>query len=141
MPTPDTKPERLLIGQLAQRVNLDPRTIRYYESVSLLPEPDRSESGYRLYSQAEEERLRFVIRARRIGFTLGEIKEIFALRDQGEPPCQYVRETLDHRISDIDQHLADLRALKVDLTQLRNHAHSMPPRPVRSDDYCHILEL
>ncbi len=66
----------LTIGELAKQLQLNPKTIRYYEEVGLLPEPQRSESGYRLYSRDEMERLQLVKRAKLLGLSLAEIKEI-----------------------------------------------------------------
>jgi DNA-binding transcriptional MerR regulator len=77
----------LLIGQLSERVGVSTKTIRYYEEVGLLPRASRSEGGYRLYSVEDEGRLQFVASARRVGFALGEIKEMLALRERGRPPC------------------------------------------------------
>jgi len=64
------------MGELASELQLNPKTIRYYEEVGLSPEPRRSESGYRLYSRHEVERLRLIQRAKVLGLSLVEIKEI-----------------------------------------------------------------
>ena len=66
----------ITIGELATELKLNPKTIRYYEEVGLLPEPRRSESGYRLYSKHEVERLRLIQRAKLVGLSLAETKEI-----------------------------------------------------------------
>ena len=96
--------KRLKIGQLAERLDLNARTIRFYEQVGVLPEPTRNSSGYRLYSDEDEERLRFVKNAQRLGLTLGEIKEVLAFRDNDEPPCRYVAEvTISRCIRFMDQ--------------------------------------
>ncbi|CAN5807475.1 hypothetical protein BH20ACT11_BH20ACT11_01020 [soil metagenome] len=62
------------IGQLARHLDLNRQTIRYYERIGLLPEPERTESGYRAYGPEDERRLRFVKNARSIGLPLGEVK-------------------------------------------------------------------
>ncbi|MFH0942440.1 MAG: MerR family transcriptional regulator, partial [Chloroflexota bacterium] len=64
------------IGELAKELHLNPKTIRYYEEVGLLSKPRRSEAGYRLYSNYEAERLRLVRRAKLLGLSLVEIKEL-----------------------------------------------------------------
>ena len=131
--------ESLLIGELSHRLDLNPKTIRYYEQVGLLPPAERSDSGYRLFSGEDEERLRFIASARRVGFGLGEIKEILALREQGRAPCRYVSETIERRRSEIDSQLADLRRLKRELDELGERARALPPAGEQAG-YCHILE-
>ena len=128
------------IGQLAERAGVSPKTIRYYEQVGLLPEPTRSKTGYRLYSGDDEERLRFISTARRTGFSLGEIKEILALRDRGVAPCAYVREAIERRRREVDRQLAELRQLKRELGKLDAVARSLPAQPQVPAGFCHILE-
>jgi MerR family copper efflux transcriptional regulator len=130
----------LQIGQLAERVGVSAKTIRYYGQVGLLPEPVRSESGYRLYGIEDEERLRFISTARRTGFSLGEIKEILALRDRGIAPCDYVRETIRRRLGEVDRQLAELNQLKRELGRLEAVARSLPGQPETPAGFCHILE-
>ena len=70
--------EELKIGELAMRLGLNPRTIRFYEDAGVLPEPDRTAGGYRIYTGEDEERLRNIKAGQRLGFKLGEIKAILA---------------------------------------------------------------
>jgi DNA-binding transcriptional MerR regulator len=130
----------LHIGQLAERVSVSTKSIRYYEQIGLLPKPVRSEGGFRLYRADDEERLRFIAAARRTGFTLGEIKEILALRDRGVAPCDYVREAIRRRLGQVDQQLAELRQLKRELARLEAVARSLPGEAGRAARFCHILE-
>lgn len=130
----------LQIGQLAQRAGVSPKAIRYYEQVGLLPKPARSKGGYRLYTVDDEERLRFISTARRTGFTLGEIKEILRLRERGIAPCDYVREAIQRRRSEVDQRLSELRQLKRELGKLDAVARSLPRQPQVPAGFCHILE-
>ena len=78
------------IGQLAERFGVNTKTIRYYESIGLLPSPVRRPSGYRVYGESDAERLAFVRTAQRFGLHLDQIGEILGLRDRGERPCDYV---------------------------------------------------
>ncbi len=130
----------LRIGELAQRVGVSAKTIRYYEELRLLPEPVRSPGGYRLYGVDDEERLRFISTARRTGFTLGQIKEVLALRDRGVAPCDYVREAVRRRLGEVDRQLAELNELKRELGELETVARSLPSRPRTRAGFCHILE-
>jgi DNA-binding transcriptional MerR regulator len=82
------------IGELADAVGVNPKTIRFYEQIGLLPEPERRPSGYRDYNDDDRERLVFVRTAQRLGLPLADIKEILAFADRGEAPCGYVRSVL-----------------------------------------------
>lgn len=110
------------IGELAERMALNPRTIRYYESIGLLPEPDRTASGYRAYDEADVDRLAFIRSAQRLGLALDEIREVLALRERGEVPCGYVRELISKEIIDVDRRLEELRVLRQELVALDERA-------------------
>jgi DNA-binding transcriptional MerR regulator len=74
-----------LIGELAERVGVNPKTIRYYESIGLLPEPPRTDAGYRDYGPEDVERLAFVRRATELDLQLEQIAEILAFRGPWRP--------------------------------------------------------
>ncbi len=78
------------IGELATQVGVNPKTVRYYESIGVLPEPERT-IGYRDYDETYAGRLTFIRTAQRLGITLDEVKEILAFRERGQVPCTYVR--------------------------------------------------
>lgn len=130
---------QLKIGQLAARLDLNPRTIRFYEQAGILPEPERSRGGFRLYGDEDAERLRFVKTAQRLGLTLGEIKEVLAFRDRDERPCRYVAGVIEQRLAEIDERMRELRALKQELRalQARMRAEGVAERDAA---YCHYIE-
>jgi len=107
------------IGELAAHLQLNPKTIRYYEEIGLLPRADRSESGYRLYTRRDVERLGFIRRAKTLGLELSEIRDILAVQQEGELPCGQVLDLIDVKISAIDQRLAELATLRAELATLR----------------------
>lgn len=111
-------PERYLIGQAAAEAGLTAKTLRYYETMRLLPAPDRTESGYRVYSPAEVRRLGFIVKAKRLGLTLREIREILAIRDGGQVPCIHVQHLLLRKARDVESRIAELTALKRELQRL-----------------------
>ena len=114
------------IGELAARLAINPKTIRYYEGIGLLPEPERTASGYRLYDEDDVERLTFIKTAQRLGITLDEIREILAFRDRGDRPCDYVRTVLRREVAEIDRRLAELTALRDELVALEDLADQLP---------------
>lgn len=107
------------IGELAARFGLNPKTIRYYEEIGLLPRADRSESGYRLYDERDVEQLGFIRRAKTLGLSLGEIRDILSVQQTGEPPCGQVLDLIDMKISAIEQRMAELETFRVELATLR----------------------
>ena len=107
------------IGDLATQSGVTAKTIRYYESVGLLPPPQRAANNYRHYQASDVERLRFIASARSLGFALREIVEILAARDQGIAPCNRVLGTLDSQLATLDQRIADLLTLREDLYRIR----------------------
>lgn len=129
----------LKIGELAKRLDLNPRTIRFYEQAGVLPEAPRSRGGFRLYAEHDEQRLRFVKAAQRLGLSLGEIKEIIAFRDRGQAPCRYVADVIDERLAEIDQRMRDLRALRTELIELRARMREQGTVE-RDGGYCHYIE-
>jgi len=109
---------------LAERAGITPKTIRYYESIGLLPKAPRAENRYRLYSRDVVELLGFIKKAQGLGFTLAEIKEIISLRQTGLVPCGHVRALLDQKIADLDQRLADLGELRKKLKKFRGRSEA-----------------
>ncbi len=101
---------------------MNPKTIRYYETVGVLPPPHRGENRYRRYSKEAVELLQFIKKAQGLGFTLSEIKEVVDLRRSGHAPCVHVRVLVERKIADLDQQVTDLVALRKKL--MRNDARS-----------------
>ena len=83
--------------------NLSPKTIRYYEEIGLLPLPHRLENGYRDYDETDVDRVRFVAGARSLDFSLDDIQEALALREQREAPCRVVLDLLLERADEISR--------------------------------------
>lgn len=128
------------IGQLAKRLDLNTQTIRYYERIGLLPEPERTESGYRAYGEEDERRLRFVKNARNSGLNLGEVKEVLAFHERGEAPCGYVTEAIARRAEEVERQIAELTEFKEALDRLHERTRNQQILQKGSDCYCHIIE-
>lgn len=109
----------LTVSKLGAEVGLTADTIRYYEKARLLPAPDRTSAGYRVYGREAVERLRFIKGAQRLGIRLQEIKELLDIRDRGLCPCGHTASLLDRRVSEIDAEIAELEEVKRDLLAFR----------------------
>jgi MerR family copper efflux transcriptional regulator len=113
----------LLIGEVAARTGVSRKAVRLYEASGILPAPRRTAAGYRVFEPETEATLAFVMRARRLGFRLGEIKDIVAIKRSGRVPCAHVREVVQRKARDLDGMLADLQALR---RRLRKVLRSWP---------------
>lgn len=131
--------EPLRIGEFAQVSDVPAKTIRYYEDVGLLPLAPRAENGYRLYDTEDVQRLRFIRNARGLGFSLGDLKEVVALRDQGEAPCRYVAHLLEVKAAEIEERIRQLQELQQDLQQLVHQAANLPDDIEMKQCVCHLI--
>ena len=102
----------LTIGQLAKIAGVGVETVRFYERKGLLAEPNRRPSGYRQYGEEVVNRLRFIKRAKELGFTLNEIKELLSLRLDLTTTCADVKERAEEKIDDIEAKIRTLRRMK-----------------------------
>ncbi len=99
-------------GALSKRTGCNIETIRYYESIGLMPEPPRTQSGHRVYADGHVKRLTFICRCRELGFSLREIRSLLGLVDGGGSSCAEVHAlTLDH-VTDVQRKIADLRRME-----------------------------
>ncbi|MBS0200422.1 MAG: heavy metal-responsive transcriptional regulator [Proteobacteria bacterium] len=106
------------IGQLAQRADVNIDTVRYYEREGLLPKPERLASGYRIYSESDVKRLRFVRRAKALGFTLPEVRELLDLsRSRGDDMAS-MKAAAQDKINDVRARIAELERVRVALEGL-----------------------
>ena len=108
----------LNIGELARVTGTKVETIRYYESIGLLPAPPRTAANYRAYSAAHVGRLSFTRRARDLGFSIEQIRALLDLSDQHDRPCEAVDLIAREHLAEVDRRLADLRSLRRELSAL-----------------------
>ncbi len=126
------------IGEFASAAGVSAKTVRYYESIGVLPEPARTASGYRDYDESFIDRLTFIRTAQRLGITLDEVKEILVVRERGEAPCSYVRGVLDAQLKGIDQRIAELEALRMQLEEIVSGADRL--LPAEDGFTCRLIE-
>ncbi|HET6805239.1 MAG TPA: heavy metal-responsive transcriptional regulator [Frateuria sp.] len=108
----------LTIGAVAKRAGVAIDTIRYYEREGLLPEPSRRPSGYRSYGGATVDRLRFIRRAKNLGFPLEEIRELLALSADRRHGVEAVKQRAQRRLADIEARIAELQRVRAGLAEL-----------------------
>jgi Cu(I)-responsive transcriptional regulator len=110
--------ERFSIGALARATGTKVETVRWYERVGLLPAPARTAGNYRSYGQRHLERLSFVRRARDLGFSLEQVRELLRLADDRDQSCEAVDRVACEHLEEVERKIADLQALRRELQDL-----------------------
>lgn len=123
------------IGQAAKHTGLSAKMIRYYETIGLLPNAGRSESGYRQYGENDLQRLRFIRRARDLGFSLAESGKLLALWHDRERASADVKALAVEHIDALNQKIVELEALRDTLQNLVDHCqgNQRPDCPILED--------
>lgn len=111
----------MTVSEVARRSGAAPDTIRYYTRIGLLPEPPRSDAGYRLFDVGVLDRLAFIKRAQRLGLRLEEIHELLRVRDEGGCPCGSTQRMLEQRLDELDRQMATLAELRDDVADMLGH--------------------
>lgn len=120
--------EILTMGRLATRVEVNPETIRYYEREGLLEAPERLPSGYRVFPEESVQRIRFIKRAQKLGFSLHEIKELLSMRlELTGRECAAVKRLAAAKIVEIDQKIEALASMRSILKQLEEQCPGSGP--------------
>jgi DNA-binding transcriptional MerR regulator len=120
----------LTIGALAERSEVSRDTLRFYERRRLLPVPRRTASGYRVYSQDDADRVRFIRRAQAMGLTLEDIQELLRAQTlKTADQCRRVASRLRDRIQAVDEKIAELRTFRAELARSLRHCERAGAEP------------
>lgn len=111
------------IGTAASRSGVPAKTIRYYEEIGLIPAPGRTASGYRAYTAAEVETLRFIQRARSLGFAVKDVGDLLALWRDRERASSDVRRIAQGHVAEVERKIAELEAIRRTLQSLIDGCH------------------
>lgn len=128
------------IGQMAQATGFPTRTLRFYEEAGLLSQRPRTESGYRIFDDRDLGRLDFIKKAKRLGLSLTEIKDILAITDQGEATCTHVRELLASKVEELDRALRELVQLRAAMVEILENAGPIQDCRPTGGRVCAIIE-
>lgn len=125
------------IGQLAKLAEVTPDTIRFYEKQQMMAHEVRTEGGFRLYTDNDLQRLRFIRYARQLGFTLEAIRELLSIRvDPEQHTCQESKTIVQKRLTEVEGMLAELQHMQRSLQRLNDACCGT----AHSSVYCSILE-
>jgi MerR family mercuric resistance operon transcriptional regulator len=126
----------LTIGELAKRADVGVETIRFYEREGLVAEPPRRPSGYRQYPPEAVRRVRFIRRAKDLGFTLKEVSELLSLRVDPKTTCADVRKMARRKIAHVEAKMTELLRMKAVLVRLAGSCRGEGPTST-----CPIIDL
>jgi MerR family transcriptional regulator, Zn(II)-responsive regulator of zntA len=127
----------LTIGELAMRAGVTPDTLRYYERLGLVPPAPRTRAGYRVYEPVMVERLAFIDKAKALGLTLEEVREVLRVAADGTPPCEHVRAALSRRLREVEARITELEGLRRTLARALQRSRELP---VAASCVCEIIE-
>ena len=128
------------IGELGDRCGVTTKTIRYYESIGLLDEPARTDSGYRDYGDEAVERLGFIRDAQATGLTLAEVASVLELKGSGRPSCGHTMALIDSHLAEIDAQIAHLTAARAELAELADRARGLDPSSCTDPNRCQVID-
>ncbi len=127
--------QAMTIGQAAKSSAVSAKMIRHYESIGLLPKAQRTESGYRLYDETDVHTLRFIQRARSLGFPLETIRTLLALWRNRRRSSAQVKELSLRHVADLERKIAEMQAMVRTLKHLAHNCHGddRPDCPILDD--------
>lgn len=119
---------------------LSTQTIRYYESIDLLPEPERTPAGYRSYAADAVERLRFIRDAQACGLTLVEVETLLSMKDAGIGTCGHTLSFLDRHLAEIDAQIGRLQLARAEMIELTTRARHLDPVTCTDPNRCQVID-
>jgi DNA-binding transcriptional MerR regulator len=128
------------VKQLADAFGVNKNTVRYYTRINLLRPSRSSENGYRFYPLEQQNRLRFILSARDLGFSIEDIKQIFSESDKGKTPCPTVRVLIEKRLAETEQRFIEMAKLR---DKMRNAVDTWDQKPDKepcNNVICHLIE-
>ncbi len=124
---------------MGDRCGVSTKTIRYYESIGLLDEPERTASGYRAYAADAVERLRFIRDAQATGLTLAEISSVLELKSAGERSCAHTTALIEAHVDAIDVQISQLRSARTELAALLRRSQGLDPASCTDPNRCQVI--
>lgn len=131
----------MFIRDLSKLTGVSAKTIRYYETVDLMPQPQRDENNYRQYASDDIERLRFIASARSLGFPIKDIAEFLLARDESIAPCDEVLDKLAQKLDEVDRRIADMLALREILIDIHREGEKLPRNDIKGENcVCYLIK-
>ncbi|MEX2131574.1 MAG: MerR family transcriptional regulator [Pseudohongiellaceae bacterium] len=128
------------VSELAGILDVTPDTVRYYTRVGILRPQRNKRNGYKEYTSRDLSRLRFVISARHLGFSVGDIEQIVSVADKGRTPCPLVRRLIEQRLHETQRQFADTGALRKRMTASIKQWRNLPDKEPNGSSICYLIE-
>lgn len=127
------------VSDIAKRLNVSADTIRYYTRIKML-KPSKDANGYRIYSKKELSRLRFILRAKQLGFSLADIQTLITITDRGETPCPTSRKIITDNIQVLEQSINESMQLFKQMKKAIHQWDTMPDTSPDGETVCSLIE-
>ena len=128
------------VTEFARRFNVSADTIRHYTKLGLLSPERDTVNGYRRYGIEQERRLRFLLSAKRLGFSLKDIRAILDMAASGDTPCPLVRKLIDQRLETIREEMRDAQKLMSRMESASSDWSNLPDCAPSGESICHLIE-
>jgi len=128
------------VKELAETFGVKKDTVRYYSRIGLLRPSKSADNGYKFYSLTEQSRFRFILSARDLGFSIDDIKHIFAESDAGNSPCPTVRVLIEKRLKETEQRFLEMATLRDRVRTAIKTWDSKPNKAPSNNVICHLVE-
>jgi DNA-binding transcriptional MerR regulator len=125
---------------LAKKTNLPIYTVRHYTRIGLLHPSRNRENNYKVYQPSDGVRLKFIVAAKNLGFTLAEINEILTKAEQGKSPCPSVRQIIDKHIRENKRKIKELQNLQKKMQNALENWQNLEDSMPTGDSVCHLIE-
>ncbi|HAG95950.1 MAG TPA: MerR family transcriptional regulator [Gammaproteobacteria bacterium] len=126
--------------ELAKQLGVTAETVRFYTRIGVLRPTKDSANGYRIYSDKDLRRLRFVLNARQLGFSVDDIKEILAHADRQRSPCPTVRRLIERRLHETEQRFSETQRLRNRMQEAVTQWSRKPDKAPTGHMICHLIE-
>tara|TARA_R110001583_G_scaffold7248_3_gene36162 strand:+ start:1316 stop:1741 length:426 start_codon:yes stop_codon:yes gene_type:complete len=128
------------VTELANTMNTTPDTVRYYTRIGLIEPIKSPENGYKSYGKTVQKRLKFILNARQLDFSVEEIREILTEADKGHSACPLVREIVEHRLAETEKQFQAALLLREKLRNAISEWQSKPDKVPTGHMICHLIE-
>lgn len=130
----------MLVNEVSRHLDITPDTVRFYTRINLLHPQKNPVNGYREYNGGEVRRLRFILSARKLGFSIEDIEQVLAHADHHESPCPIVRRLIEQRLQELQQQLEETIRLRDRMCAAVRDWGSKPDGEPDGHMVCHLIE-
>jgi len=130
----------MLVSELAKKLSITPDTVRFYTRVNLLQPSIDSANGYKRYDNDDLHRLKFILAARNLGFSVEDIRQILDRTDHHHSACGLVRDLINRRLQETEQSFRDMVALRERMIAAASAWNQMEDQPPSNESICHLIE-